>query len=265
MIARLIFAARTQSRHVRSTHWHQHEHWQIEWIQNHTVEFLSSNQPKPSLLQRHSIAIIPPGHKHCFRYRQSGSSWWTFRLEMIVEELRFAEQAKVFPPSATLQLRSQLENVLGHHQTVTSPLLKEKVANILVGYILDAMPLEHMIATRGDQIRQFISQELARRQYRRLSVAELARAYGCSAPYFSNLCCREAGSAPKTLIDQCLSEHYSHYLRYTEIPIQELAFNFGFPSSEEFSRYIRRTCGLSPRALRKSNFSTSGDLPKREF
>lgn len=82
------------------------------------------------------------------------------------------------------------------------------------------------------------------------SVAALARRTGLSRTHFSRRFHAEFGLSPRDWRAQRLAERAVERLLATPVPVQELAAELGFADGFAFSRFVRRTTGLSPTALR---------------
>ena len=73
----------------------------------------------------------------------------------------------------------------------------------------------------------------------------------CISPkYLTALCMKYSGKTAKQWIDECISESVRLYLKSTDMSMKEIAFRLGFPNTSYFSRYVKKTFGMSPLAFR---------------
>jgi len=92
---------------------------------------------------------------------------------------------------------------------------------------------------------------IERRIERPLTVAEVAKEVGRSAPYLSSLFRGGAGMSLKRYIASKRMELVEKYLLYTEFSLTDIVVKSGFPDIYAFSRFVKRESGRSPRALRR--------------
>ncbi len=86
---------------------------------------------------------------------------------------------------------------------------------------------------------------------RRWTVAGIARALGCTPGHASAVFRSQSAMTLKSFLDQARHEAAANLLSNTDLPISEIADLLEFPDVFAFSRFIKRTAGISPRELRK--------------
>ena len=87
-------------------------------------------------------------------------------------------------------------------------------------------------------------------------VAFYADCLNVSPRYLSQVAHRISGKSPKCIIDHTLAEALACQLRTTQKTIQEIAFEHGFASQAQFSKFFRKQIGQTPSEWRR---------PKKDF
>ena len=103
--------------------------------------------------------------------------------------------------------------------------------------------------------------QLVERQYREhVPVARYAAELGTSEARLRRACVAVAGHAPGELIHVRLLVEAERQLRYTSMPVAQVAYHLGFDDPAYFSRFFTQRMGLSPRAFRaRDGFEASGN------
>jgi AraC-like DNA-binding protein len=86
---------------------------------------------------------------------------------------------------------------------------------------------------------------------------ELARVAGLSVSRFSWLFKERTGLAPVKFLEARRIEKARHLLLTTDLPVQQIGLQVGFPNAQHFSTRFRKLTGQSPRAFR--------EVPRRRF
>jgi AraC family transcriptional regulator, transcriptional activator of pobA len=93
---------------------------------------------------------------------------------------------------------------------------------------------------------------LVEQRYRdRCSIAGCARDLGTSETRLRRACLAVAGQSPVELLHQRLVIEAERQLRYTSMPVTQVAYFLGFEDPAYFSRFFTRRLGLSPRTFRQ--------------
>ena len=94
--------------------------------------------------------------------------------------------------------------------------------------------------------------EAVQRHYRtNRDVAFYADCLNVSPRYLSQVAHRISGKSPKCIIDHTLAEALACQLRTTQKTIQEIAFEHGFASQAQFSKFFRKQIGQTPSEWRR--------------
>jgi AraC-like DNA-binding protein/ligand-binding sensor protein len=81
---------------------------------------------------------------------------------------------------------------------------------------------------------------------RKISLQEIAKVSGLSAPYFSTIFKEERGENLSTYLNRLRIEKASHLLLKTDMPLSDIARACGFEDQSWFSRMFKSYTGLSP-------------------
>jgi AraC family transcriptional regulator len=96
------------------------------------------------------------------------------------------------------------------------------------------------------------------------SIGELARVAGLSVSRFSCLFKERTGLAPVKFLETRRIERARHLLLTTDLPVQQVGLQVGFPNAQHFSTRFRKLTGQSPRAFRAAPRRRFGELHPRE-
>lgn len=83
-------------------------------------------------------------------------------------------------------------------------------------------------------------------------VAFYADCLNVSPRYLSQVAHRISGKSPKCIIDHTLAEALACQLRTTQKTIQEIAYEHGFASQAQFSKFFRKQMGQTPSEWRRT-------------
>lgn len=86
--------------------------------------------------------------------------------------------------------------------------------------------------------------------YEDISICELAAMCNMSEVYFRRLFKKQMGESPSEYRRHLRLKRASHYLRYSDVPISEIAEHLGFVDSSYFVRLFREEYGVTPLAYR---------------
>lgn len=103
------------------------------------------------------------------------------------------------------------------------------------------------------EFREAIEQQL----YKRPGIADLARELGYSSRTLDRACQQVSGQTAKQVLDERVALEIRRLLTHSSRPITRIATDFGFSDQSNFSKFVNRHLGGSPRLIR------SGDLEKR--
>ncbi|MFJ6782984.1 helix-turn-helix domain-containing protein [Streptomyces yangpuensis] len=102
-------------------------------------------------------------------------------------------------------------------------------------------------ARRVAELRDYIHLHLGRR----ISMEELSAVAGVSAAHLNRLFRASLGESPHQYVLRQRVERAQNALLHTDDSIADIAFAHGFADQSHFARVLRRSTGLTPRALRE--------------
>jgi AraC-like DNA-binding protein len=96
------------------------------------------------------------------------------------------------------------------------------------------------------------------------TIGELARVTGLSVSRFALLFKERTGVAPVKFLETRRIEKARHLLLTSDLPVQQVGVQVGFPNAQHFSTRFRKLIGQSPRAFRQAPRRRFGELHTKE-
>lgn len=123
------------------------------------------------------------------------------------------------------------------------------LANLL--RLAEADTGRHLTRTSPDRELVARYRRLVEQRYRQhCGISVYARELGTSQTRLRRACLAVAGQSPVDLLHQRLAIEAERQLRYTSMPVMQVAYYLGFDDPAYFSRFFARRHGRSPRAFR---------------
>lgn len=162
----------------------------------------------------------------------------------------YAIENRVFRGSEKLQ--ALLEEISALYRSDT-PIRKARILHLFVEVVHTIVELSRK--TRRDDIPADIGEIISfidAKPYENHSIAGLAAMAGLTEPYFERKFKRYVGESPHIYILKGKTGLAADMLRYTHMPVVEIAMELGFSSSQHFSTVFRKYQLLTPTQYRKS-------------
>jgi len=206
-------------------------------------------------LAPHSLLLLSPGMRHTVRNRLPAEPVTLYHLRFRLKETAWPAKPNCW--------------ILHHRPELSSPVrqmyAERHTGQPLAGTLFRCL-LAQIMATafRGESTRPSNQPRLSQRQqeavYDHMAThrrehpqpADLARAAGLSADYFTRAFRATFGVAPKTWLLRERMEAAAAYLLESTATISEVADHLGYDDLYRFSKQFKQIHGLSPRVYRTS-------------
>jgi len=224
---------------------HTHAFWQMELLLSGVAEIMSPGGGH--VFKGGEFVLVPAGLPHGFNYHEDAEmATVMFKLDwappevsgdIIAVKSRLAPE--IFALLAALFDATQISD--------DDRALFERIAGMIVEMACAAI-LKTAIPVHPDvkKARDFIERWLERP----LTVSEVAREVGRSAPYLSSLFRVGVGMSLKRYIARRKMELIEKHILYSGLSLTDIAAKNGFPDIYAFSRFVKREAGKGPRAIR---------------
>jgi AraC-like DNA-binding protein/quercetin dioxygenase-like cupin family protein len=223
---------------------HAHPFWQVEIMQS---GHLRCRTPGNELtLTSGDGVLLPANLPHAFHYdRMSRHVSFKFRVDGAAipsHPIVLNDIPGWAAMSATLIALVEHPRPDYRRQHAVSHLLEALIALAVTPH-----PERASTPSLVEQVRSLVEHG----ENRRWTVAGIARALGCSAGHASAVFRTQSAMTLKSFLDQARQEAAANLLSNTDLPISDIAELLEFPDVFAFSRFIKRTASVSPKALRK--------------
>ncbi len=222
---------------------HSHPFWQIEILRTGRMRCRTPHHDV--LLKPGDGVLLPAQLEHGFTYERPGRHL----------SLKFRVEGATAPPHAI-----PLDQVPGWASISTALMAivedprpdyrrqhaASHLLEALIALAATPQPDSEIAPSLVERVRTLV----AHGEQRRWTVASIARALGCSPGHASSLFRSQSAMTLKSFLDQARHETAANLLSNTDHSISEIAELLEFPDVFAFSRFIKRTAGVSPRALR---------------
>lgn len=118
------------------------------------------------------------------------------------------------------------------------------------------IPADERIANVIEHMKQSLTEEM--------TIGSLSHIAALSPSRFAHLFRERMGVTPMNFLEARRMEQAKQILLTTDLPIQVIAMNIGFPNAQHFSTRFRKLTGQSPSAFRESPQQRFGELYPEE-
>ena len=119
-------------------------------------------------------------------------------------------------------------------------------------YVRTLVARKSDISGRSSQLYNEFLEAVQLHYHTNRDVAFYADCLNVSPRYLSQVAHRISGKSPKCIIDHTLAEALACQLRTTQKTIQEIAYEHGFASQAQFSKFFRKQMGHTPSEWRRT-------------
>jgi len=190
-----------------------------------------------------SLYLIPPRTAFSARLEEPFTKWY---VHFIIGHSDLISAPGLYPQPLGPVSASLLERL---EASPGEPFAWESAA--LVVEALSKLPRgawsDRKIDPRVERALEFLYANLARR----ITAAEAAAAAGISVRNLNHLFNTQVRIGPMTMLLNYRLDRACHLLRQTELSIEQVAEQCGFPNRYYFSRMLKQHRGISPAAYRK--------------
>ncbi len=223
-------------------------------------------------LRSPAAIVVPPGVVHAFRFQPDTSGLVVSFAPGLARELAAPSRGLIEllerPTAARLErrvleatdlwalgqmlLREFARSAPGRHATLRG-LLGALLGNLLRLLLGDAAQLDRMATRSGQEIIARFRALIEAGFRTRRSISEYAAELAVSGATLRRACLTLAGQSPLDILLLRRLVEAERQLRYTSMPVAQIAYHLGFDDPAYFSRFFTRRMGVSPRVFRASD------------
>lgn len=245
----LLYHERGSANPGKPTVLHSHPFWQMEFLLAGSAEIEAADAR--FLASAGSLILLPPGVIHRFTYLEASTSWLSikFRASDTGDRLRVLDHD---PATGTI--------VRALNDLLKEDGMPDESISIACAHLLDAiMALAHdatsPVSAQGPMALR-IERLIERDPKEVWTVSRLARSLNLSPGHLSSRFQQETGKKIKAWLDEQRNAHAARLVRFSDLPLSQIAVQCGFADSSAFSRHFRRIQGVSARVWRCQNLNT---------
>ncbi len=229
---------------------------------------------RSSALQAPAAIVVPPAVIHAFRFRPETVGVVVSFASALATDFRAGGSALAgllgHPAAHTLNGRAlgktdlvRLAEMLLREFGRSAPGRLAALSGLLVALLANLKRLlpdpsagiEGVSARDRELVARF-RERLEQRFREHAGIAEYADLLQASQTRLLRACLAATGESPLELVHQRLLIEAERQLRYTSMPVTQVAYHLGFDDPAYFSRFFTRRMGISPRAFRERDALT---------
>lgn len=234
---------------------------------------------RAALLRAPAVILVPPAAVHSFRFQPDTVGVVVSFAATLASELREVSPglsehlerctAIALDRAALRQtdLRALAEMLLrefGRSAPGRRLALRGTLAALLANLQRLLPQASDAVGTLSSRDRELVArfrEQVERRFREHLGLAEYAGLLQTSESRLRRACVAVAGQSPVDLVHLRLLLEAERQLRYTSMPVTQVAYYLGFEDPAYFSRFFTRRMGMSPRSFRNRDARTILERP----
>ena len=214
-------------------------------------------------VQQPALQVVPALSVHGFRFSQDVQGHVLSLALPLLEQLGALldgpplARAACYPIGKHKRYLDTLFDTIAEEYSAQQPgrelMLQSLISALLVWVGRRSLALEHADAPspeRGREHLQGFTRLLETHFREHRPIEQYAFELGISAAYLNALCRRLAGQSALQLINQRLLLEAKRCLVYTAMTVNQVSDSLGFSEPAYFSRFFKRSSGLTPKAFR---------------
>jgi len=229
----------------RDETWSAHDHWEFTCVFSGHGQLLGKQTIE---LSPHTICLVPPDWEHRERSEEMMDTIWIGFTGSHVPADLLDEPCAVLHPGLTVMIEEMW--LLTEHRQSPMGLELDGLTAVILGRFLRLLQGSDL-SVEGDLVQRairFLNAHFAQP----ISVAELAKRFGCSEGYFHRIFKQATGQTPTGYLTRIRLQHAVRWLQRSHLPIWRIAEMSGYEDAFYFSRVMKKNIGLTPSQIRDS-------------
>ena len=256
MDTKLLYRYHNNLQHKSKPNVHQHPFYQIEIITQGSIYINSQNNETE--YNAPAIVIIPPNIKHTIAKESGSGEAFSFKIQT---DILTKQPQKIFAMEQNCFTDWFYDSIVklarsdNYSPTAEGKLFEYTFSALFIHLGENSEKYKNAEPELFRRIREFTL------SHGRLANIDTAAEYlGCSSAHLKYIFRKTAvenpscniSTSPKDFIDNVILEMIERYLKYSDMPISQIAKSTQFPDIYKLSRFYCRMRGISPLKFRNS-------------
>ncbi|MDE5740417.1 MAG: helix-turn-helix domain-containing protein [Bacteroidaceae bacterium] len=174
---------------------------------------------------------------------------YNFHLDRMLRNAPIVElEPAVF--QSMLSYCSMVQRLLATAHPYRRESLRHLTCAFFYGFSSRFLIAENKLLSNEELIMKRFMAEVKKHGHVQRKVAFYADCLHCSACYLSTTIKKVSGKSPVKWIDEAVIKEACALLKSTNLTIQQISYQLGFPSQSFFGKFFKRIIGLSPKEYR---------------
>lgn len=236
---------------------HRHPFYQLEIILKGSLHIGPAADMKK--FKAPQIIVIPPNIEHTIGKREGEGEALSFKIKT-EKTYDFPQKIFAVPPDYFTQwLTNSISSLIFENNAPLNS--KIQIAEYIFGSFFEYLNKSLKNKTQTEPEIFALTREKVMAWGRMANIDNIAESIGFSPAHYKYIFRKtalenpelEIDTSPKNFIDNILVEMIERYLKYSKMPISQIAVSVKFPDIYKLSRFYFRMRGISPSDFRKSN------------